>query len=389
MSNLVEPPDRSLGTRRQDAAGVREAARALLRTPIVTASRAPETLMLIRRHATALRTVFSAQLGYHLTVEASFARLAKLPPEDVSPNRPLVRRNGTPFGAQTYTLSALACAALLAPGIGEQILVSHLVTQIRSDAATHGITVSDTISDRRHLVAALTVLIDWGVLVETDGSVVQWGDGAADEALLTICRPLLPHLLVRSIGPNAAAAEVLEADTSAPRRRLRRRLTEDPVVMRGDLSPEELDVLSRERSELTRLLGENFGLTLEVRAEGALAYDPAEPLTDIEFPGNGSLKQASLLLIGALLDQVSDSYAIKTVFKWPVVDSALTELVARHGRAWRSEYSDSIATLRADVVDLLRALRLAESDSEGLRIFAPAARYRPRAVAGTQLRFES
>ncbi|WP_280265614.1 TIGR02678 family protein [Nocardia wallacei] len=389
MTTSSNPPDQSLGTRRQDAASIREAARALLRTPVITAARAPETLALIRWHATALRTMFNTQLGYRLTVEASFARLAKLPPEHISPRRALTRRSGTPFGVQTYTLVTLACAALLAPGTGEQVLISHLVNQIRSDAAEQGIALSDTISDRRQLVAALTTLIDWGVLTETDGSVVQWGDGTSEEALLTVCRPLLPHLLVRSIGPDTTPADVLAPDESAPRRRLRRRLAEDPVVLRGDLTPEELDALSRERSELTRLLNENFGLILEVRAEGALAYDPADPLTDIEFPGTGSLKQATLLLIGVLLDQVADHEAPDTEFAWPVVDTALTALVARHRRAWKGEYADSVATLREDVIALLKALRLAEVGPAGLRLFAAAARYRPHIVSeGTQLAFE-
>ena len=46
--------------------------------------------------------------------------------------------NGSPFGAAHYALLALTCAALLAPGIGEQVLVSSLVAQIRSDAAEQG-----------------------------------------------------------------------------------------------------------------------------------------------------------------------------------------------------------------------------------------------------------
>lgn len=277
---------------------------------------------------------------------------------------------------------AIACAALLAPGVGEQILVSQLVTQIRSDAAEQGIVFSDSISDRRQLVAALTALIDVGVLVETDGTIAQWGDRSGDEALLTVCRPLLPYLLVRPIGPTDTPADITEPDSSAPRRRLRRRLTEDPVVLRTDLTPEELDVLSRERSELTRVLAENFGLTLEVRAEGALAYDPSDPLSDIEFPGSGSLKQAALLLIGVLVDRLGDVPAGGSEFDWPTVDSALAELVRQHGRAWRAEYADSIAVLRADIVELLGALRLAETLPEGLRLFAPVARYRPRTVSG-------
>lgn len=382
MTGAFESAERSLNTRSHDAAAIREAARALLRTPIVTLTRAPDTLVLVRRHSTALRAMFDAQLGYRLTVEASFARLAKLPPEAESPDRVVTRRTGARFGARTYALVTLTCAALLAPGVGEQILLSQLITQIRSDAAEQGITLSDSISDRRQLVAALTALLDWGVLVETDGTIAGWGDSNGEEALLTVCRPLLPYLLVRPIGPAITSAEILEPHSGAPRRRLRRRLTEDPVVLRSDLTPEELDVLSRERSELTRVLAENFGLTLEVRSEGSLAYDPTDSLSDIEFPGGGSLKQAALLLIGVLLDRLDREPAAGSEFDWATVDSALCELIGQHGRAWRAEYTDSIAALRADVVELLGALRLADATPERLRLLAPVARYRPRPVSG-------
>jgi uncharacterized protein (TIGR02678 family) len=160
---------------------------------------------------------------------------------------------------------------------------------------------------------------------------------------------------------------------------LRRRLVEDPVVLRRHLSADELDVLSRERTEITRQLDENFGLTLEVRAEGALAYDADGALTDIEFPGSGSLKQASLLLIGEIVDRtVDDSTALHAT--WPIVDAILGQLVARHSRTWKSDYTDSVATLRGDVVGLLQALHLAECDDTGLTLFAAAGRYRPNAV---------
>ncbi|WP_067655955.1 TIGR02678 family protein [Nocardia harenae] len=374
---------RSLGTRSYEAAAVREAARVLLETPIVTAARAPESLALIRRHAAALRTMFGTQLGYQLVVEPGFARLAKSPPEADAPLRNLARRSGTPLDAATYTLVALACAALLAPGVGEQILISQLVAQIRADAAEQQIALSDGLPGRRRLVAALGVLIEWGVLTETDGTVAQWGDSQDSEGLLTVCRPLLPHILIRSIGPAVGPDDVLAPETGAPRQRLRRRLTENPAVLRENLSPEELDVLSRERNELARLLNDNFGLTLEVRAEGALAYDPADALGDIAFPGPGTVKQAALLLIGELADRGDGEY-----FPFDLVDTVLGTLIERHRRIWKAEYGAAPDRLREDIVELLRSLCLAERHDGGLRLLPPAHRYRPRITVTTQLTLE-
>ena len=88
------------------------------------------------------------------------------------------------FTLRTYAYLALVCAGLLAPDAAEQVLLSGLVEQLRADAATAGITVDDTLGERRNLVAAIQLLLEWGLLVETDGTVVGWGErkggGVAD-----------------------------------------------------------------------------------------------------------------------------------------------------------------------------------------------------------------
>lgn len=357
----------------QDAAGRREAARLLLATPVLTAARQPEQFALVRRHAAALKSMFATQLDYQLVVDSGFARLVKVPLDEWAPSRP-VTRGDTTFGAQGYAVLALLCAALLAPTVGEQLLISALVDQVRSDAAENGIEIGDAISDRRRVVAALALLTSWGVVSETDGSVSAWAEHRQDEALLTIDRPLLAHLLPSPLHTFSDAADLWQQqhDVDQPRRRLRRRLVENPVVFRHELSPDELDALSRERSELTRQLEENFGLTLEVRAEGALAYDASGALTDIDFPGTGSLKQAALLLLDELVAESSSEPAPR-----PLVMQILTKLTTENRRTWRAAYVDSVEQLRADVVALLTALRLATETPDGLVVHPPAARYRP------------
>jgi len=268
---------RPVSTAGMDAGQRRIAARHLLASPILTAARNPAELELVRRHAPALKAMFAAQLGYALVVESTFARLVKSALPASAPVRPARRGTGdAPFTARTYVLLALACGALLAPGVGEQILISALVDQVRADAAEQSVTVTDSIGDRRQLVAALKLLASWGVVTETDGTLAGWGERPADEALLSINRALLIHLLPGPLHQYEAAEETWSRlAAEPPRRRLRQRLVESPAVFRAELPDDELDVLSRERTELARHLDENFGLVLEVRAEGALAYDPA------------------------------------------------------------------------------------------------------------------
>lgn len=374
-------------TTNQDADARRLAARCLLQRPILTATRHAEELALVRRHATALKSMFATQLGYPLVVESNFARLVKAPLDEHAPVRPARRQtDDAAFGAGSYVHLALICAALLAPGVGEQVLISMLVEQIRADAAEQGIAITDTITDRRQLVAALGMLISWGVLTETDGSVSAWGERRQDEALLTVHRPLLAHLLPSPLHQYDSVAETwAETDTEQPRRRLRRRLVENPVVLRADLGADERDVLSRERTDLTRQLEESFGLTLEVRAEGALAYDASGGLSDVDFPGTGSLKQAALLLLDELIggDQGGVSAAADSSDRfdapicWQRVDMIVAELVQRYRKSWKNAYIDSAEHLREDIVSLLASLSLAEPTNAGLRVFPPAARYRP------------
>lgn len=399
-------------TEAHDAAERREAARALLVTPFVTASTAPQTLALIRRHSAALRAAFATQLGCALVVEASFARLVKAPVPDSAPSRPL-RRGDSELAPRTYAYLSLLCAGLLSPDVGEQVLVSALIEQVRADAAAAGLEVGDSLAERRQLVAAVEVLVGWGVLTETDGTVGAWGE-RRDEALLTVHRPLLPHLLVQPLReslrpemqaaveeerpgfpgdrhpddpPEDAAEEAAQVAAESPRRSLRRRLVEDPLVRREDLSPGELDALSRDRRELARVLDETFGLVLEVRAEGALAYDPDGEVTDVVFPGPGTVRQAALLLLDAVVDRTRPEAGATAMVEgrevpgvlapWELVDENLADLAERNAAAWSAAYVSDVARLRREVVALLASLSLARPTEDGLVVHPAAARYRP------------
>ena len=162
-------------------------------------------------------------------------------------------------------------------------------------------------------------------------------------------------------------------------------------MFRAELPADELDVLSRERTELARQLEENFGLVLEVRAEGALAYDPSGALTDIDFPGSGSAKQAALLLLDELLvagaptpmsSVTVDGAALPGLLApWPQVDAVLAALTGRYGKVWKGAYVESVGTLRTDAVAVLSAVRLAAPTGDGLAVFPFAARYQPQVAA--------
>ncbi|MCM3887341.1 TIGR02678 family protein [Frankia sp. R82] len=364
------------------------AARALLASPILTDRRQPEQLAAVRRHAAPLKAMFSTVLGYHLIVESSFARLVKAPLTPDAPTRPARRAAGGEFTPRAYAGLALVCAALLATGTADQVLISGLVEQVRADAVTAGVEFDDSLTGRRNLVAAIELLVSWGVLSETDGTITGWSE-RQEEALLTINRALLPHLLTRPLYEMSGPADLTVAGSALPqpRRTLRRALVENPVVRRESLSDAERDALSRERTELARQLDESFGLVLEVRADGALAFDPDDQLTDLAFPGTGTVRQAALLLIDALIDAAGphslsraevDGVAVPGLLvRWEMVEAKLAELLTRHATAWRAEYAREPERLKEDVTTLLTGVGLAVQTRAGLVLHPAAARYRP------------
>lgn len=380
----------SLGTTDRAARERVDAARALLARPILTNASDSDLLALVRLHAQALRRVFGEYLGYTLVVEAGFARLIKGPLDDAAPARPARRGDGQDFIPATYVFLSLLCAALLAPDTGEQILISSLIEQVRADAATLGIDITDQLPDRRRLVNALSLLVSWGVVEETDGTAVGWSE-RRDEALLTVNRALLPHLLARPLLTSDTPQDTWAVDeqlAEQPRRSLRRKLIENPLVRREDLTDAEQDVLSRERTEQSRILEEYFGLTLEVRLEGALAYDSSSATTDITFPGTGSVKQAALLLLAELTDRLEPESGTvaatgdgRTVpgaaASLALVDEALGTLTERHAKAWGSDAGDKPEAFRDSVLGVLSDVSLIRTTSDGIIVHPASARYRP------------
>ncbi|HTW16288.1 MAG TPA: TIGR02678 family protein [Nocardioides sp.] len=374
------------------AAERRAAARALLATPILAAAGHAEDLKLVRRHKVALRQTFQTLLGYPLVVEPTFARLVKaVPPVDV-PARGARRGNGGEFTPRAYTYLALVCAGLMAPGAGEQVLLSALVEQLRADAATAGITMDETLRERRALVVAIDQLIEWGVLVETDGSVAGWGE-RREEALLTVNQSLLPHVVARPLAGMDGPKDMWSVDPAEreqPRPALRRRLTEHPLVRRETLTEAEADALSRERRDVTRALDDAFGLALEVRLEGALAYDPDDELTDVEFPGQGTVRQAALLLLDALVDTLNptagttvlvDGAPVPGVLaSWDVVAENVELLCDQNSKAWRAEVAGDLGRLTDEVAQVLWAVSLATPTDDGLVLHPACSRYRPEPV---------
>ena len=385
-----------------DDAERRTALRALLMTPLLTADGPQaEDLLLVRRHREHLQRLCAEGLGYRLVVEPKVARLFKAGlGRDAS--RPLRKRastgRGRVFEPRAYALLCLALAALTR--CPAQLLLDELVAQVRSAVADARLSVDlDTVADRRALAAALGVLLELGVLVERDGDLARWAEDGATQSLLDVRRDRLRLLLSAGLSGAQGPQDLL--DTAAvpsaaggARVAVRRRLLESPVLSTQDLTEEQAEWWRRSRPREVEWFREHVGLELELRAEGALALDPDEQLTDAAFPGTGSTRHAALLVLERLVEHVRND-ARSTGAAWaalPVgsVDKAVSAVAAEHGRGLKKAYVD-VELLRADVVEVLSDSGLLRGcgplrdggllrDGAGLsdgELHAAAARYAP------------
>jgi uncharacterized protein (TIGR02678 family) len=261
-----------------------------------------------------------------------------------------------------------------------QLLLDELVAQVRSAVADAGLAVDlDGVADRRALAAALGALLELGVLVERDGDLARWAEDGSTQSLLDVRRDRLRLLvsagLSRAEGPqDLLDAAALPSAAGGARVAVRRALVESPVLSTEDLTDDQAEWWSRNRRREAEWFREHVGLELELRAEGALAVDPDESLTDVAFPGTGSARHAALLVPEQLVSEVRDD-ARSSGRTWQPLppgafERAVAAVAAEHGRGLRKAYAD-VEVLQADVAEVLRDSGLVRDGA----LHAAAARY--------------
>lgn len=366
-----------------DAANVVRCARVLLRRPLLRAEGPDGDLLpLVYRHRLALQDLFAGLLGYRLVVERRFARLYK-PGPGFDPTR-----GESTLSPRGYTYLALTMAALT--GVGRQVLLSRLVTDVRAAAVEAGVAVTDDLPDRRALTAALRHLLSLGVISETEGTVAPWGTEGPAEALITIDTDLLGQLLAGPLMEATSPDHLVElAARTGPRgveHSVRRKLVENPVVLHGDLPAEQSEWLLRNQRRESSLLERSFGLITETRQEGVAVTDPEDYLTDVLFPGSGTVSRIALLALPELIaDPEPELFEEEVVAppdprpdgRHPIRVEQLRSICARlvedYPAAWSRQATDDLDRLTSDVLDLLVRMGLAANHPEDGWLVAPTA----------------
>jgi uncharacterized protein (TIGR02678 family) len=349
----------------------RRAVRLLLAHPFISdAMPDPETFALVRRHARELQRWFAEQLGYRLTVETELARLHKRPAPGAR-LRPLRTESGPPFDPRRYALLCLVLAAL--ERVEVQTVLSELAGQVAllaaSEEEVRGFRL-ESFAERQAFVDVVRWLVGQGVLTLADGEDTAFIEGRGD-ALYDLHSRRLAQLLSAPVPasrpemPESLATETYpETEEGANRRarhHLMRRLVEEPVLYLEDLEEAERAYLTSQRHYLLGQITAQIGLAVEVRREGLAAIDPAGRLSDLAFPGTGTLSHAALLLAEYLAARARGAVNPSQPVSKEELSAVMDGLLARHGHLWSKRYRDDpsgAGRLLADALELLEQMGL-------------------------------
>ncbi|MEU9890148.1 TIGR02678 family protein [Sphaerisporangium sp. NPDC051011] len=372
-------------TPEEEQAQCRTALRALLAKPLLTAENDAAALVLVRRHLTELREWLTRETGWRLTVDSGSARLFKTASDTRDATHPARGKAGEPYGRRRYVLLCLALAVL--ERADAQTTLGRLAEEVLAAAAEPELDFAftlDTRPERADLVAVVRTLLDWGVLRRVAGDEDAYLSATGD-VLYDVRRPVLAALLTGTRGPSTITATSFEdrlaeltaepvADTDdlrnqALRRRLTRRLLDDPVVYFADLDDAERAYLVSQRHAIVRRIEEATGLVAEVRAEGIAMVDPDDELTDVRMPEQRTDGHVTLLVAEHLATRGETSMAELRAF--------VRQAARDHASFWRKGVTDPGAEdgLLATALAKLAALRLVRVTGDTAAGLPAIARY--------------
>jgi uncharacterized protein (TIGR02678 family) len=412
MSNLHN----QLATAERDE--VARGVRLLLRHPLLLERTDPDDFDLVRRRSQPLIAWFDYTCGWTLIVEPrlGYARLTKVT-SGADATRPARRlRSGrAPFDRRRYTLLCVVAAELLTSPVTTIGLLADRVTQACAADDVLPEFDSSNRNERMAFVDVLRLIESMGAIEVLDGSSDSFVESTTAKVLYRVDPALLIRLLAAPTGASTlgvpasevtqrfdeliggllrerrygtraattddepggepAATEFVASSTQRTlwlRHSILRRLFDNPVVYRDDLSPAELEYLgSPTGRQILRRSAEQAGFLLEERVEGFLLIDPDGIATDSKFPDDASnAKVAGLLLLDRLCS------APGGVLSDPELDAVMQDILRQFPR-WAKGYQtdDGVSRLVHEAVAVLSSFGLARRAADRLTSLPAATRY--------------
>ncbi|MDP1590281.1 MAG: TIGR02678 family protein, partial [Prosthecobacter sp.] len=252
----------------------------------------------------------------------------------------------------------------------------------------------DAADSRRDLVAALRLLMELRALTQVDGDEERFLRQREQEVLYDVHHLILYRLLAARRSPSSilekdwgarlaplvAEPVIDEADQRNQRIRhhLNRRLLDDPVLYTpGDLPPDTLDYLLKQRPHLIKALVDATGLEPEDRKDGIALSDRTGDCTDLGLPEEGTDGHATLLTAEFLGAQRLTAEPGEIV-PISMVERFLAEQAVKNKGFWRKETAAQGAeeALAREVLRRLASLDLVRHVQGGVIVMAAIHRYR-------------
>ncbi|MEU6264484.1 TIGR02678 family protein [Saccharopolyspora shandongensis] len=381
---------------KQETEEVARGIRLLLARPLLTAAADEDGFDLVRRRRDPIVKWFDYYCGWRAHVEPrlGYARLGKVT-DRPDPSRPArrLRSSRAPFDRRRYTLLCVAAAELLAAPVTTIGLLADRMVQATA-AEPELPTFDPTRRDERSAyVDSLKWLERCGAIRPVDGNTESYLDHADAKVLYQIDTTLLVRLLAAPVPPSrlddleivALLAETRYGDAADPdaavsenqrnlwlRHSVMRRLMDDPVVYRADLTTAQLGYLASPTGRRIIARGvQQAGCVLEERSDGYLVIDPDAIATDTKFPDDSSHPKIAALLI---LDKLNETADWLPAGELALAAAGLLDRFRSWGKAYRSD--GGTQRLAHDAVEILRAFGLAERRTDGaIRALPAAARY--------------
>ena len=372
----------------EEQAQRRTALRSLLAKPLLVADTDGEALVLVRRHLAELRQWLNRETGWRLVADSETARLFKNVPVPSDASHPARGHNKEPFGRRRYVTLCLALSALAradAQTTLGRLADDMLTAAAEPELAAAGFALTlDSRADRSDLVAVVRLLLGWGVLSRVAGDEDAYLSAGAD-VLYDVRSPVLSVLLSGTRGPSTViagpfedrlaeltadpVAETDELRNQALRRRLTRRLLEDPVVYYDELDEDERAYLLSQRHAITRRIEDATGLVPEMRAEGIAMVDPQDELTDVRMPEQRTDGHVTLLVAEHLAHREQTTLGELHAF--------VRQAAAENATYWRKGVTEPGAEteLLATALEKLSALCLVQVDGSVVRRRPAIARF--------------
>lgn len=388
--------------------------RVLLRSPLITERADPAVFDLVRRRASPIGQWFDYHCGWTVIAEPrlGYVRLVKVGAgrgRDASRPARRARSSHAPFDRRRYTLLCVAAAELMSTPV---TTISLLADRIAHACAADPVLPSFDSSmhrERMSLVDVISLLESLGVLEIIDGTAAAYASSAEAKVLFRVDVTLLVRLLAAPTGPSnigvppeeigvrfaevstrliheqrygtAPDEPVEQRETLAGndvqrnlwlRHSIMRRIFDDPVVYREDLSPAQRDYLSSPTGRrILRQAVDQAGFDLEERAEGYLLVDPDGIATDTRFPAEtaSTAKTAALLLLDTLCaaPEGLDSSGLAEAGR------AILDRASGWAKAYRTD--NGAARLVTDGCEVLADFHLAHWSGHRFRARPAASRY--------------